>query len=473
MLLNFSFQNYRSYRAAQQFSMERTKSAQKHESAKWPRNDVSVITGIYGGNASGKSAFLDAARFVSEFVMNGFTQKFQLNEELRPFLLDVDSRNHPTCFLIDFIAPDDERYQYEFDVTRERVLFEELRKFNGARSSRLYQREYSEESSEYKYVYGRQFHGSKKLYEQITRPETLMLSALHAANCKIIEQPFLEFSKRFGYFYAQGYEAELSHIKEELKEHTGMGRALQAVMSSAGLGINVIEAKDALDLLYEASSASNNSRAGEFEKLTSGIVSLTHPELPREEREALVKKLVQDQPSHHSELVFSHAGLNGYVGEFHEADESNGTLAALAFFSMALRMLSRRSVALVDEIDTSLHPLYVEELVRLFQDPLTNPYQSQLIFTTHDVSLISRTEAGRSCLDRDQIWLVEKNSAGESTLYPLTEVKSRAGENYGKNYLNGIYGAAPQPSFHQAFASAVELISEDSKAYQVVKPIGE
>lgn len=46
-------------------------------------------------------------------------------------------------------------------------------------------------------------------------------------------------------------------------------------------------------------------------------------------------------------------------------------------------------------------------------------------------------------MDRDQIWFVEKNPSGESTLYPLSEIKLRAGENYGKNYLNGIYGAAP------------------------------
>lgn len=61
MLLNFSFQNFRSYRDAQQFSMERSKPAQKRDSATWGHNNVSVATGVYGGNASGK--VLSSTRF--------------------------------------------------------------------------------------------------------------------------------------------------------------------------------------------------------------------------------------------------------------------------------------------------------------------------------------------------------------------------------------------------------------------------
>ena len=291
-----------------------------------------------------------------------------------------------------------------------------------------------------------------------------MLSALHAANCEQTEEAYQEFSDNFGFFEASGYRRELSLIKQDLSERTAIGRALQMVMASSGLGINVIEAKDAIDLFYEASTSKDDSRAGEYEKLASGLVALSKPNLSPKEREELVHKLMTNTSSVHPELVFSHAGRNGYVGEFSEADESRGTLAALAFFSMALRTLSRRSIVIVDEIDTSLHPLYVEELVRLFLDPKTNPNQSQLIFTTHDVSLISRSMEGQTTLDRDQIWFVEKNPSGESTLYPLSEIKSRAGENYGKNYLNGIYGAAPQPSFHQAFASAVALAAESDEA---------
>ena len=94
----------------------------------------------------------------------------------------------------------------------------------------------------------------------------------------------------------------------------------------------------------------------------------------------------------------------------------------------------------------------------MFADSATNPHQSQLIFTTNDVSLISRSAEGRTTLDRDQIWFTEKNACGESTLYPLSEIKSRSGEDFGRNYPNGVYGAAPCPLLHQTFAEAVAMI---------------
>ena len=119
-------------------------------------------------------------------------------------------------------------------------------------------------------------------------------------------------------------------------------------------------------------------------------------------------------------------------------------------------MLSVRSVGFVDEIDSSLHPNYVEELVALFKDPRTNPNQSQLIFTTHDVSLITRTGADQRVLDQDQIWFVEKNDEGNSALYPVTSIPSRWDENFGRNYMHGVYGAVPRPDFREAFIQAAD-----------------
>lgn len=439
MLFNYSFQNFRSYRDAQQFTMECTRPAQDRDDAAWEHSDVPVVTGIYGSNASGKSAFLESLRFVVRFITQSFGGNIDLSEELHPFMLDDESRNRPTRFLVEFIGPYEGHYQYEFVVTSERVLFEELRKYSGARSSRIFLREYADDRDAYRYSYGRSFRGSKRAYESFTRPDVLMLSTLYATNCQPIEEAYQEFSGRFEYLDASDYGHELSLVKKELSEHTAMGSALQSIMASSGLGINAIEAKDALDLLYEAGGARDGSSAGEYRNFAS--------------------RLSADR----FELVFSHAGSNGYVGELFEQDESRGTRAVLALLSLVLRGLSCRSVVLIDEIDASLHPLYVEELVRLFLDPKTKPYQSQLIFTTNDVSLIGRSTDGNTVLDREQIWFVEKNACGESTLYPLSEIKSHSGEDFGRNYLNGVYGVIPRPSFHQAFADTVGLISGNSE----------
>jgi hypothetical protein len=131
----------------------------------------------------------------------------------------------------------------------------------------VFLREFADEERRYQYSYGRDFRGNRKLYESITRPDVLMLSALHVANCLPVEEAYQEFSERFGYFDASDYEQELSLVKKELSERTAMGRALQAVMASSGLGINVIEAKDALDLLYEVNALKDDARAGDYRKI--------------------------------------------------------------------------------------------------------------------------------------------------------------------------------------------------------------
>ena len=97
---------------------------------------------------------------------------------------------------------------------------------------------------------------------------------------------------------------------------------------------------------------------------------------------------------------------------------------------------------LVDELDAYLHPLLAARLVSIFQDPKTNPLGAQLLFNTHDVTLLAPSAPGR--LLRDQVWLTEKDDDGVTRLTPLTAYRVRDGlENIEKRYLNGRYGAIP------------------------------
>lgn len=108
-----------------------------------------------------------------------------------------------------------------------------------------------------------------------------------------------------------------------------------------------------------------------------------------------------------------------------------------------LTALDQGSVLLVDELDSSLHPALAAEVVRVFQDPAANPRGAQLIFTTHDATLL-----GSEVLDRplncDQVWITVKRRSGESELYPLTEAKPRKEENLERGYLRGRYGGVPR-----------------------------
>jgi AAA15 family ATPase/GTPase len=102
-------------------------------------------------------------------------------------------------------------------------------------------------------------------------------------------------------------------------------------------------------------------------------------------------------------------------------------------------VLEYGEVAVVDEFSASLHPMMTRELVRLFHTPEWNAKGAQLIFATHDASLLSG-----SLFRRDQVWLTEKNASGSTDLYSLHDIKDvRDDDPFDKGYLRGRYGAIP------------------------------
>jgi AAA15 family ATPase/GTPase len=92
----------------------------------------------------------------------------------------------------------------------------------------------------------------------------------------------------------------------------------------------------------------------------------------------------------------------------------------------------------MDELERSLHPLLVRQLIALFQNPKMNAHGAQLIFTSHETSLLKP-----DILRRDQIWFTEKDANHASALFPLTEFTPRKNEAFESGYLSGRYGAVP------------------------------
>ncbi|MGA2829543.1 MAG: ATP-binding protein [Streptosporangiaceae bacterium] len=132
--------------------------------------------------------------------------------------------------------------------------------------------------------------------------------------------------------------------------------------------------------------------------------------------------------------------VDGQELPFDLAEESAGTQTWFHLIGPALNALRRGQILLFDEIDASLHPKLSARLLELFQDPVTNPHGAQLIFTTHDTSLLNH-------LNRDEVWLTEKRSDGATTLTALAEYggdKVRRSLNLEKAYLQGRFGAVPE-----------------------------
>ena len=122
--------------------------------------------------------------------------------------------------------------------------------------------------------------------------------------------------------------------------------------------------------------------------------------------------------------------------------ESAGTLKMFALYPELQEVLEKGSVFFIDELNARLHPLLVRNFLLTFLNPEINTNHAQLVFTTHDTWQLSN-----QLLRRDEIWFVEKDERGVSTLYSLADFVDEAGsrirkdESYEKNYLIGKYGA--------------------------------
>jgi uncharacterized protein len=141
------------------------------------------------------------------------------------------------------------------------------------------------------------------------------------------------------------------------------------------------------------------------------------------------------------ELFFRHR--NGQDGvALSIRDQSLGTQALCDLGIPAFRALDEGLLFVVDELDSSLHPYLTAQLIRLFQSEETNPLGAQLIFTSHDATLLGRIQ-GEEVLHRDNIWFTEKDDCGATELFPLSDFKPRTEENRERRYLAGRYGAVP------------------------------
>jgi uncharacterized protein len=140
-------------------------------------------------------------------------------------------------------------------------------------------------------------------------------------------------------------------------------------------------------------------------------------------------------------LVLSHRGKRGEV-ELDLQDESLGTLVWLGLVGPVVEALASGRVLLADELEASLHPALVTQLVKAFQDSESNPNCAQLLFNSHEAALLGDSVHDR-VLGRDQVWFTEKLSDGSTRLYPLTDLNPRKDEAVSRRYIAGRYGGTP------------------------------
>jgi predicted ATPase len=435
MIIQFRVANFRSLRDEQVLSMVASTHADTERAAgAVPGAPVTALcaAGIFGANASGKSNVLKALRFMCNAVENSHRDWLPDRGVPRtPFCLDAESQQRPSEFELDF-SLGDVRYSYGFRVDGEQILAEWLHAFPHTRRQSWFTREKST------FSFGKKLGGQNRAIAALTRKNSLFLSAAAQNNHEQLMPLYRWLVQSIQFIDLSSYAFDRNSFTGETTQallQRGSRRAIVELLRFADLGIvdarvaeRKLSTKDQKLFLELAKTIS--------EQFPSADLQLVQPEI----LSGVVHNVVLDHR------------LPGTSGgqEIRFEYESEGTKVWFGLLGPLLRKLRSGSVLLLDEIDRSLHPHLVSALVHVFQSPRTNPKRAQIIFNTHDTSLIGTLHKGLSSdneqstvLARDQIWFTEKATDGSTNLYPLTDFKPRKHESLERGYLQGRYGAIP------------------------------
>lgn len=373
--------------------------------------DVLRVAAIYGANAAGKSNVLEALRFMSaavELSHRRWSPDGAIPRE--PFLLDASTVLAPSLFEADFLVGEI-RYQYGFRLDSQRILEEWLYAYPNRRRQVWFRRDAQAAEP---FDFGKSLRGNNRTIASLTRENSLFLSAAAENNHDQLSPVHSWFVGHL-VFNVHDYIFPTASLLPDRKP------LLLDLLKLADLGIVDLEPrefpKEQKDLVAAVVTA--------FKEIP-GTSTKTIPPLDRL-RLVELKHLSASDPT-------------GIALPF--AKESQGTRTWLSLAGPLLDALELGAVFCVDELDRSLHPRLALEVVRIFEGPVRNPKNAQLIFNTHDTTLLGNLLDGPG-LRRDQVWFVEKDVGGATHLYPLTDFKPRRDENLERGYLQGRFGAIP------------------------------
>jgi len=420
MLLRFSLTNYRSCHETQTFSMAASRALKKLRSentfstglTEKGMPDLLSAAAIYGPNASGKSNLIKALAFVQHMVLNSAMASADEPLGLQPFKLEPEALRQDSQFEIDFIEGGI-RYQFGLTANIQRITSEWLVAYPKSRPHLYFERTYNSASGKDDYVFGHHFEGGRlrRDWALQTGPNTLYFSRTvqrSAAEFQQLRKPYAWFSKRLRILGAGDHR---------------MGHDYTIAQCDGA------QKQKILGFLNAADVPIADLRVDRHPFDASALPS----DMPKALQDKIIKQL-GDKEIAKPRFYHRSANTNELI-EFNEDDESDGTRSLFAFAVPWIDVLENNRVLVVDELDSSLHPLIVQRLIQLLS--LRNG-QAQLIFTTHDTSVMAS-----HLLRRDQFWFTERDTRGATHLYSLQDFKGREDNAIDNPYFSGRYGALP------------------------------
>lgn len=397
--IEFRVSNYRSIRDEVIFSMlakdeinDSPSNAYEIDLSGGKKIKLLKTAAIYGANASGKSNFLKAfatfLKLLSETSGNNLEDKIEFD----PFLLDKSMTGEPTSYSFEFLGSNFTLYRYKFSHTSIEIVKESLAQFEGGEFIDIFNRD------------GEIVLLGEKLKGKQISP-------------KVIPQRLY-----------------LSHLTNNLAEEivSEVYRNIQRIRSWSLVSV---ESRDAL-LSSALKRMAENSGNNNVNELVNRFIKNADFQTLSMTVEANRGELT----SYTSHKLFNKTAEEGTkVLSFYET-ASEGTKFFVGLIGVIAVIIEDGIPCLFDEINTSLHPDLCRLIIRLLNDPNVNKHNAQMIFSTHDISLLEKT-----FLRKDQVWFTEKNKYGSSELYSAQDFEDiPENVSLGELYDTGFFRAKPR-----------------------------
>lgn len=412
MLIQFSVTNFLSFRDEVILSLSTNKDDSHKENLLSYKNErILPSVAIYGANAAGKSNLHKAMRAAIRMIRS--SNNLQIDQPLliTPFLLDENSRNNKTKFEFIYVY-NGIKYEYGFVLDTQYVWEEYLYEYRSSKPSMIFERS---NINTYRFT-----SKSKPQLSKIVDKNTsnkLFLATATCWNSDLTKDAYMWFSNMVDTYDSQNLE-ELMY-KEFEKNDDSLNKFMLNLLQKVDINIT--------NFNYEKNKQDANQMLMDIED----FINLRF-------KDSGILKQPKIMTSHQ---VIENGKKQEY--ELNYFDESNGTKRLFTYGPVLKNALENGKTIIIDEIDNALHPAMTKSLIEMFQNPNINKKSAQLIFNTHEISLLDL-----NLFRRDQIYFVEKdNKTGVSDLYSLDDFSPRKSENIQKGYLQGRYGAMPAVNF--------------------------
>lgn len=401
MLLEFRCSNFKSIKEEIRFSMIAGKDNTSEELLK-VYNNFRVLRSavIYGANGSGKSNFINALLFMCNLIQTSIS--YQPGQKIPQATHKLSEKEKPSTFDIQFIC-NNVRYAYGFSIEGGAITEEYLYYFPNGRQVKIFERDRMNIQP------GNRYKSSFDVsIKDVLKENRLFLScAANYSNVRELEEAFLFFTTDI-VVYNPAMNNWTEYSIRLMQDNPSIKKEFLQLLNALDTGIQDVKLK------VEKVKFADLKRDLQLPDNLMGL-------LPEQEGNRIEAKVVYDQ--FEIDLL---------------SEESSGIKRLFEIICPMIDILNTGKVLICDELEASLHEAVIYKIVQLFQNYKKDIF-AQLIFSTHDTSLLNR-----ELFRRDQVWFTQLNKDRATDLYSLVEIKDvRKSENLAKGYVSGKYGAIP------------------------------